>query len=146
MKAALRMAPVLLAAAILCAAVAVRSRAADEDLDTRPAMAAMQSWLGGLDGGLYAESWDEAAELFRQSISRDKWEDRVAGMRAPLGVMISRKVRSAVYASELVNAPPGPYVVAEFETRFASRPFAIEVLTAKREADGSWKVSGYLVR
>lgn len=146
MKIVRAMVPAALAAALLLAAVALRSGAADEELDTAPAMAAIQAWLAEVDHGLYGSSWDDAAQFFRESITREKWEPMVAAQRAPLGVMISRKVRSAVYTKELVNAPPGPYVVAQFDTRFENRPLATETLTAMLQADGAWKVSGYAVR
>jgi len=134
--------PLLLATAIVAGAVAF---AADEELDTGPAMAATQAWLAAVDTGRYGKSWDDASEFFRRSLAREKWEPMVASVRDPLGVVISRKVRSAVYARELTNAPPGPYVVIQFDTRFENRPLSQETVTTMRESDGSWKVSGYFV-
>jgi hypothetical protein len=37
-------------------------------------------------------------------------------------------------------------VVIQFDTVFDKRPLSTETVTPMREPDGSWKVSGYLIR
>jgi opacity protein-like surface antigen len=120
--------------------------AADEEIDTAPAMAAADAWLAMVDRGQYGASWDSAAEIFRGAIDRVKWETTIESIRAPLGVVTSRKVRLANFARTLPNAPPGEYVVIQFDTRFQNRPLATELVTPMREKDGTWRVSGYYIK
>ncbi|HEX4781964.1 MAG TPA: DUF4019 domain-containing protein [Usitatibacter sp.] len=137
--------PPLLAAALLAGAVALRCGAADEEIDTTPAMAAAQSWLATVDAGRYAQSWEDAAKGFRDAVAREKWTPLVESARSQTGNLIARKVRSATYTRKLPNAPEGEYVVIVFDTRFERIPHAVETITPMREPDGTWKVSGYYV-
>jgi len=136
-----------LAVMFVAIAAAVHSgRAADEDLDTAPAMAAAQSWLATVDAGRYGQSWDEAAKAFRDALPKDKWETLVEPVRAQTGRLIARKVRTATYSRELPNAPAGEYVVIQYDTRFESMPHAVETVTPMKDPDGTWRVSGYFVK
>ena len=142
----------LLAAAIL----ALSAFAADETpeatpatplvLDTTPAMNVAETWLTSVDAGRYAESWDDAAAYFRGAVPKAQWETTLAQVRGPLGVAISRKVRSAAYTRSLPGAPEGEYVVIQYDTRFENRPLSVETVTPMREKDGRWKVAGYHIR
>lgn len=136
----------LLAIAILAATVAVRSGAAEDELDTAPAMAAAQSWLATVDAGRYGQSWDDASTTFRDGVARDKWEQMVSSVRGQTGSLLSRKVRSATYATKLPNAPAGEYVVIVFDSRFERIPSAVESIVPMKDSDGKWKVAGYVVR
>ena len=129
------------AACLLCAAAV-----AQEEIDVRPATGAAEAWLAALDARRYGESWDAAAAIFQGAIDRDKWRATVDEVRAPLGPVLARKLRSATYARRLPNAPEGEYVVIEYDTRFQNRPLTVETITPMRMADGSWKVAGYFVR
>lgn len=136
-----------LAALALATAITALSALGDEEqLDTAPAMAAAQAWVALLDAERSGDSWDEAATFFRDSVPKVKWQTAYDAMRAPLGIVLARKMRSVTYAHVLPNAPPGDYVVIEYDTRFENRPQAIETVTPMREKDGSWKVAGYFVR
>lgn len=134
----------LLAAGIAC--VSMSAQAQDEGLDLRPAARVAQAWLATVDSGRYGDSWEDAAALFKQTIPKLRWETTVQSVREPLGSVASRKVRSMTYARILPNAPEGEYVVIQFDTRFENRPLSVETVTPMREADGTWKVSGYFIR
>lgn len=110
------------------------------------AQKAAETWLQGVDAGKYAESWDAAAALFKKAVSRNQWQEAMAGSRAPLGAMGSRKLKSATLAKTLPGAPDGEYVVLEFETSFEKKKSAIETLTPMRDPDGAWRVAGYFIR
>lgn len=118
----------------------------DPPLDLKPAVVAAESWLATLDSGRYSDTWEEAATLFKESAPQSKWEPAVQGARQPLGVVIARKVRSMRYVNALPNAPPGHYVIIEFDTHFEKRPLTIETVTPMRTAAGTWKVAGYFLR
>ncbi len=59
---------------------------------------------------------------------------------------LSRKLKGSARRTSLPGAPDGQYLDVEFETSFAKKKHAVETVTPMREADGSWKVSGYYVR
>jgi hypothetical protein len=120
--------------------------AADEEIDTAPAMAAAEAWVAMVDRGNYGASWDAAAEVFRSGIERSKWETTAVSVRGPLGPVNARKVRMANFTRTLPGAPAGEYVVIQFDTRFENRPLTTEIVTPMREKDGSWRVAGYYVR
>ena len=131
---------------VLLACAPMQAGAQDEGLDLRPADQAARAWLATVDSGRYGDSWESAAELFKQTIPKLRWETAVQSVREPLGVVTSRKIRAMNYARELPGAPEGEYVVIQFDTRFENRPLSVETVTPMREKDGSWKVSGYFIR
>ena len=141
-----RILPPILAATLLAGAVALRCAAADEEIDTGPAMAAAQSWLATVDAGRYAQSWQDAAQVFRAALPSEKWEPMIQSARSETGGFIARKVRSATYTRKPADAPEGEYLVIIFDARFEKLPHAVETVTPMREPDGSWKVSGYWIK
>jgi len=134
-----------LAVMFVAIAAALQSGAADDELDTAPAMTASESWLHTVDAGRYAQSWDDASKAFREAVTKEKWESLVKPVRAQTGNLIARKVRSARYTRELPNAPAGEYVVIQYDTRFERVPHAVETVTPMKDPDGTWRVSGYFV-
>ena len=111
-----------------------------------PAQDAAQAWLALTDSRQYQASWEGAAAFFKASVSCAGWESAATSVRAPLGALVSRKLKSATFTRSLPGAPAGEYVVILYETRFENRSSAIETVTPMHEADGSWKVSGYFIR
>lgn len=105
-----------------------------------------QAWLAAVDAGKYGESWDRAAAFFQSKLTKTQWESSLQSVRAPLGAARSRKLKSATYTTDLPNAPKSQYVVLQYRTSFASMKSAVETVTPMKEADGSWKVSGYYIR
>jgi len=132
-------------AAALMLALAV-SASAEENPAVARAQAAATSWLALTDTGNYAQSWDDAAVLFKGAITKANWEQALESARAPLGAVQERKLKSATFARTLPGAPDGEYVVIQFETRFANKATAIETITPMREKDGNFRVSGYFIR
>ncbi|HYC37787.1 MAG TPA: DUF4019 domain-containing protein [Usitatibacter sp.] len=118
----------------------------EEALDTKPAMRVAETWLAMVDQGRFDESWEAAATLFQQTIAKDRWAASASAARAPLGLVSHRKLRAATYSRNLPGAPPGEYVVIQFDTRFENRPLSVETVTPMLEKDGTWKVSGYFIR
>ncbi len=117
-----------------------------EDKAEKAATESANHWLSLVDTGHYATSWEEAAPLFRGAVSKGQWAQMLQATRAPLGQVISRTVKSAVYKTSLPGAPDGQYVVIQFETSFEHKKSAIETVTPSLGADGQWRVSGYYIR
>ena len=110
------------------------------------AQQAAESWLAFTDTGKYAESWNQAGEIFRSAITKDQWVRTIHGVRGPLGKLLSRRLRSAEYKTTLPGAPDGQYVVIQYETVFEKKQVAIETITPMLENDGKWRVSGYYIK
>jgi hypothetical protein len=136
----------LFAVALLVIVAGGCNVAAAEDIDTSGGMSAARAWLALVDGARYGESWDTASERFRSAMERVKWEATIQAARGPLGVTLSRKVRTVAFTHSLPGAPEGDYVVVQFDTRFANGAQSIETVTAEREKDGAWRISGYWIR
>ena len=131
-------------AALLLAALPARPEEQTE-IDLAPAIAEAQRWLTLIDQGRYGASWEAAAPMFQEAMSRHRWETTLPGARDPLGQPVTRKMRQADFTTTVPNAPPGEYVVIQFDTRFEKRPATTEIVTPMKVGD-RWLVSGYIIR
>jgi len=112
----------------------------------KAALESAQAWLELVDAGSYARSYEEAAAAFKSAVSQADWEKAVRAARAPLGKMLSRKIKSQQYATSLPGAPDGEYVVIQYDTSFENKAHGVETITPMLDKDGKWKVSGYYIK
>jgi hypothetical protein len=112
----------------------------------KAAVISTEKWLNIVDAEKYAESWKGAAELFRNSVKQEQWEQSLQAARKPLGKLISRKIKTMTYATSLPGAPVGEYVVIQFESSFEKKRSAVETVTPMLEKDGKWRASGYYIK
>lgn len=119
---------------------------ADERAAISQAQAAATTWLALTDTAKYGPSWEEAASLFKASVTKANWESTLTGVRAPLGVVMSRKVKTATFTRTLPGTPDGEYVVIQFDTQFEKKATAVETVTPMHQKDGSWRVCGYFIK
>lgn len=110
------------------------------------AVAPAVKWLNLVDQGKYAESWKEAATLFRNAVNQGQWEQTLQAVRKPLGKLITRKVKTKTYRTSLPGAPDGEYVVILFDSSFEKKKSAVETVTPMMDEDGKWRVSGYYIK
>ncbi|RJP87710.1 MAG: DUF4019 domain-containing protein [Desulfobacteraceae bacterium] len=110
------------------------------------ALSAAEKWLELVDNEKYVESWKEAAELFKNAVLPQQWEQSIQAVRKPLGKLVSRKVKTKDSMSSLPGAPDGEYVVIQFETSFEAKKAAVETVTPMMGQDGVWRVSGYYIK
>src|SRR5271169_2958236 len=107
---------------------------------------ATDQWLAAIDAGRFAESWKDAAEVFRLGSTEADWIGDLAAIRAQLGQTATRELKSARYSSRLRGAAAtGQYVTVTYLTKFANAPLAMEALVVSRERDGEWRISGYYI-
>jgi hypothetical protein len=130
--------------AIVAVVFAGPTRAADKPEDL--AQSAAESWLKLTDAGDGGGSWDQAAKLFKSAVTKEQWGQALAGVRPPLGKVISRKVTSRQYSEKVPGAPDGKYVTIQYETMFENKASAVETITPMLDPDGTWRVSGYFIR
>jgi hypothetical protein len=112
----------------------------------KEALKAAEEWLILIDNNDYSASWDNAAALFKQAITKEQWEESFKAIRPAMGDIISRNLKSAKYTDSLPGAPDGEYVVIQFSSRFTNKKSAIETVTPMKDPDGKWRVSGYYIR
>ena len=112
----------------------------------KAAAASAERWLQMVDSEKYTESWKEAANLFKNAINQEQWEQSLQAVRKPLGKLITRKVKTKTYKTSLPGAPDGEYVIIEYTTSFEHKKSAIETVTPMMDKDGKWRVSGYYIK
>ena len=134
----------LVCVGIVAAVFAGSARAADKPEDL--AQSAAESWLKLTDAGDAGASWDQAAKLFRGAVTKEQWTQALAGVRPPLGKVISRKLATRQYSEKVPGAPDGKYVTIQYETAFEKKASAVETITPMLDPDGIWRVSGYFIR
>jgi hypothetical protein len=124
----------------ICSAVQAQQKA--EQL----AQLSSDTWLALVDAGKYADSWQEASQIFKAAVTKEQWQSALRGSRDPLGKLLSRKVKSATYTKTLPGAPDGEYVVIQYESSFEHKQSAVETVTPTLDKDGKWRVSGYFIK
>ncbi len=110
------------------------------------AQAAAESWLALVDAGNYDQSWEEAASIFKEQVTKEQWKSAVGMVQNQVGKLQSRKLKSASYAKNPPSAPPGEYVNIQYASKFQNLPAALESITPMLDKDGKWRVSGYFVK
>ena len=68
---------------------------AQSEVDSTPGLLAARAWLNDLDTGRYGRAYDEASPTLQGSMTRVQWETGLERGRGPLGVSITRKIRTA---------------------------------------------------
>jgi len=103
------------------------------------------AWLHLVDTGHYADTWAQAATMFRNAVTSASWQQKVGAARVPLGAVQSRTLVNVSYSHKLPGAPDGNYVFLAYETAFEHKPQGGESLVVAQEPDGSWHVAGYYI-
>lgn len=106
---------------------------------------AAKGWLKLVDAGDYAASWRQAAALFKEAVTESQWQQAAKAVRGPLGKLVSRKLKSATYATSLPGAPDGHYVVLQYDSAFEHKASAVETVTMMLD-EGAWRASGYFIK
>jgi hypothetical protein len=118
---------------------------ANETAEKR-AIEASNTWLTLIDNNQYAKSWETAAELFKNAVGKDQWNQSLNSVRKPLGKVMKRTMKSKQYTTTLPGAPDGEYVVIQYETSFENKKSSVETVTPMQDKDGNWRVSGYYIK
>lgn len=133
---------ILIALSLLLAAPAARANSEA----TEAGVEAATVWLALVDSGEYEKSWNEAADYFKNAVTKEKWAQSLNAARKPLGELTSRELKSADHRTALPGAPDGEYVLMQFTSSFSAKAEAIETVTFMGEPDGKWKMAGYFIK
>ncbi len=135
-----------LALAVAIVAILMAPLSMAQDKSTEAAQKSAENWLALVDKADYAASYDQAAGLFKDHVTKDEWTHMVKPVRSPLGKVISRKLQSAQFTTSLPGAPDGQYVVIQYDTSFENKKSAVETVVPMLDKDGQWRVSGYTIK
>ena len=120
--------------------------ASSSEAKEEAAVQAATAWLALVDDGQFGESWETAAQYFKNAITKEKWEQALIAVRNPLGQTVSRELSSTTYMTSIPGAPDGEYVVIQFDTSFENKKSSVETITPMLDKDGAWRVSGYYIK
>ncbi len=132
-------------ATLVAASLAAAFPALAQDPRLSEAHSAGMTWLVLADADDVAGTYDTAAKRFRDAITQAQWASALHAARSQFGKNLRRTIVS-VQPSTGTAAVPGEFVVMIFRAEFEKRPDAVETLTLERDADGKWRVAGYLMR
>lgn len=96
-----------------------------------------REWLVLVDDKNYPQSWNQAAKAFQGRQKADVWAKDADTLRAPLGAVASRGLKS-------IDLTRNNVAVIRYDTAFARKAAAIETVTLAFE-NGAWAVSDYSV-
>ena len=119
---------------------------AQSDLDSSPGLAASRAWLADLDARQYGASWEDAAQLLKDSMPKLQWETGLDRARAPMGAMVARKIRQANCTRGTQADPEAEICIVVYDTQFENRALADERVTVLKGKDGTWRVAAYSLR
>ena len=133
---------VVLAALSLSVPLTAETQQAKEDTARQVA----EAWLSVVDEGRYADSWDVLAQLLQRKVTREEWVERVTALRTVAGTLDSRVLVGVRYAKNLPGAPPGEYVVVQYQSAFSRELSVRETVVPMLDSDGTWRVSSYFIQ
>jgi hypothetical protein len=110
------------------------------------ALEAAKTWLTLVDNGHYGESWETAAAYFKNTVTKDYWQQAIPAIRKLFGEPLSRKLGSIEYTRSLPAAPDGEYYVIQIATSFEKKQHAVETVHLMLNENGAWRVSGYFIK
>lgn len=131
---------------VLCAIPGLCVLVADDSTKEQAALTAAGDWIGFVDAGQYSQSWDNTSSYFKTAVKKEDWTATLGAVRAPLGKLISRRLKSKQFMETLPGAPDGEYVVILYESSFENKKKALETITPMLEKDNTWRVSGYYIK
>lgn len=131
--------------ALAACAIAVGSPVLAQDPRLSEAHGAGMAWLALVDVDDVAGTYKTAAKRFHDAMPEDRWAQALQAARDKFGKNVRRTIVST-QPSNGTPSTPGEFVVMIFRAEFEKRPDAVETLTLEREADGRWRVAGYLMR
>ena len=79
------------------------------------------------------------------AMPQEQWVALMNSHRQPMGKLVSRKNTSRQFTRKIPGTPDGQYVVLLYSTSFEHKPAAVETVTTLLDADGRWKIVGYMV-
>ncbi|UOF14403.1 DUF4019 domain-containing protein [Lysobacter capsici] len=123
-------------------------QAAARDIDPNTLANSALQILQAIDRDQAGVLWDNASAVTKRTARRDEFVGHVGKTRKPLGAANSRNWIAV--RRELVTdggqLPAGLYASIEFSSQFQSKRLAKELVSLRRDEDGMWRFSGYVIQ
>ena len=136
----------LVLAALSACALAYVLPVSAQDPRHSEAQAAAHDWLVITDAGDAAKAYKIAAKRFQSAMTSEQWQAAMKKAREQFGATKRRALLSTQAPKPGANVPPGDFLVIIYRAEFEKKSDAQETLTLEKEADGKWRVVGYLMR
>ena len=131
---------------ILCLALTTVTFPQDKTDKTKAAEQAAADWLKLMDFDAYARGWRQASSTLKAAVAQGDFEQKLRATRTPLGVVLSRQLKSTEYRKQLPGVPDGEYILIRYDTSFERKKNAIETVVPTLDRDGRWRVAGYSIK
>ena len=112
--------------------------------DQEAARQAAEEWLAYIDEGDIAQSYETAAQLLKDQVTQEDWEQSIGEVQGQTGELQSRSFSTAQALPAPSEDPQGEYLAVQYASDYARLPVQESVVLVKEE--DTWKVAGYLVR
>ncbi|MCC6193863.1 MAG: DUF4019 domain-containing protein [Burkholderiales bacterium] len=132
-------------AALAALALAPQPPASAQDPRTSEAQGVAHDWLALADAGDAGGTYKTAGKRFKDAMPADQWVLTMKRAREAFGATLQRAIVRVEHPQPGGDVPPGEFVVIRYRTEFGKRPQGNETVTLEREADGKWRVVGYLM-
>jgi len=122
------------------------SQVSPPEAQVSPSVQAGLDWLALVDKGEFGPSWDAAGVYLKQVVAQEQFVQALTAARLPFETFISRQFVSSSPQTTLEGGPDGEYDVLVFQSAFSKKAEATETMTLMKDADGVWRVLGYIIR
>ena len=111
--------------------------------DQEAARQAAEEWLAYIDAGDAAQSYDAAAQMFKEQIAQEDWERQVDEVQSQIGELQSRSFVMAQAPPVPPDAPQGKYLAVQYASDYANA--SVQETIVLFQEGGDWKMATYLV-
>lgn len=108
--------------------------------DRAKLQATAEGWLGLLDAGKFAESWEGLSAELKAKYPKESWQTALQPLLKKAGRVKARRLKSVEYSD-----PVAETVAVDFESSFTKTSPASETVILKLEKDGNWRVASYSI-
>ncbi len=101
-----------------------------------------------IDAGQLAQLWDGASAVAKKQVKREEFIAAVQAARKPLGAVSAREWSVVRRQRNPGNddVPAGEYASVETIVQFAGNRVGTELVTFRKDEDGTWRFAGYVLR
>lgn len=135
---------VLIVAALFMIIYPILNERPDTEKAEKATVAAMV-FLQLVDAGKYAESWELAADLMKEKVTRQEWVEKLTKARVLSGALIKRSEKDVSYSTSAQDSPEGEYITLTFDSKYQHAESVSEYVTMMLEGD-RWRVAGYFIQ
>ena len=135
---------VLIIAAIFMIVYPILSEKPDTEKAEKATAVAM-AFLQLVDAEKYAESWQMAADMMKEQVTKKDWAEKLTKARTLSGELVERVEESVSYSTSAKDSPEGEYIALTFDSKYQRAESVSEYVTVMLEG-GHWKVAGYFIQ